>query len=550
MKGFSTLIFLLGFGNFCFGQDYHFIQFADKDTTGYDSPTQFLSAKSLQRRAKQRIELNERDYPVNLNYLDSLETTGATLIYSSKWLNGALVLASDEQISSISNKSFIRQNTPIIQLYGGTRVQETQEECPAKNYASANSQVKMLGADSLHSLGFAGKGMTIAVFDDGFLNVDDIPAFDSLMENHLMGTYNIVEANSDVFSSGNKSHGTNVLSTMATYLEGEIIGLAYDADYYLFVTEDSKNESPVEELNWLIAAEKADSLGVDIINSSLGYFDFNDEIHVLSYSDLDGDKAIITQAADFAASVGILVVNSAGNEGNNSWGKIAAPADADSILAVGSVGLDGNIASFSSEGPSADGRIKPDIMALGRSVAIVNSSGNLTIGSGTSYSAPIMAGFAACLWQAYPNLNNMELIEKIRQSGDLANSPNNEYGYGIPNFARFASLAGNPNEQNAFCNSNPETPTALKTDLLAQIAIFPNPVSNNQIQISFPSQMLGKQVQIRLTDLIGKTMLREEISVGKELKNLNLGKRKLESGIYILTMISEKQERGFKILIE
>ncbi len=198
------------------------------------------------------------------------------MIYATKWLNGTLIFASDEQLSNILDKEFVRKNTPIIQLYGGTRVQGIAEKCPTKEYASSKSQVEMLGADSLHGLGYAGRGISIAVFDDGFLNVDKIPAFDMLMENHLAGTYNIVNPESDVFSSGNKSHGTSVLSTMAAYLKNEILGTAYDADYYLFITENPDEESPVEELNWLVAAEKADSLGVDIINSSLGYYDFYD----------------------------------------------------------------------------------------------------------------------------------------------------------------------------------------------------------------------------------------------------------------------------------
>ncbi|MFT5617200.1 MAG: serine protease AprX [Arenicella sp.] len=548
MKTLLILILSFGFFGLSFGQEYHFVQFSGKDTTGFDSPTEFLSAKSLARRSRQGIELNERDYPVNQNYLDSITATGAELVYATKWLNGALVLAFEEQLSVILKKDFVRRNTPIIQLYGGTRVQEIAESCPAKEYASSKSQVEMLGADSLHGLGYAGNGISIAVFDDGFLNVDKISAFNFLMQNHLGGTYNIVNPESDVFSSGNRSHGTVVLSAMAAYLENEIVGTAYDADYYLFITENSAEESPVEELNWLVAAEKADSLGIDIINSSLGYYDFDDVNLALSYSDLDGDKAIITQAADFAASTGMLVVTSAGNEGAISWQKIIAPADADSVLAVGAVAPDGNKMSFSSEGPTADGRIKPNVMAQGGSVAVVNSNGNITKSSGTSFSTPIMAGFVACLWQAYPNLTNMELIDKLQKSGDLADQANNLYGYGIPDFGRFASLAGSPSVDNAYCNS--ELPTSLITESLNQITIFPNPILDNKIQISFPKELLGQELQISLVDLVGKTYSQENVLVQQAIESLEIRTRKLESGIYILTIITGTQEKTFRVLVE
>ncbi len=243
----------------------------------------------------------------------------------------------------------------------------------------------------------------------------------------------------------------------------------------------------------------------------------------------------------------MLVVTSAGNEGAISWRKIIAPADADSVLAVGSVNSDGNISAFSSVGPSADGRIKPNVVAQGSSAAIVNSSGNVSRSSGTSFSTPIMAGFVACLWQAYPDLTNMELIDKLQKSGDLADRVNNIYGYGIPNFERFAKLVGNPSVENAYCGS---MPTSLISESLNQVGVFPNPVSNNKIQISFPKELLGKELQISLVDLAGKICLQKRISVRQEIESLEIKGRKFQSGIYILKLIAGNQEKGFRILVE
>jgi hypothetical protein len=212
------------------------------------------------------------------------------------------------------------------------------------------------------------------------------------------------------------------------------------------------------------------------------------------------------------------------------------------------VAPDGNKMSFSSEGPTADGRIKPNVMAQGGSVAVVNSSGNITKSSGTSFSTPIMAGFVACLWQAYPNLTNMELIDKLQKSGDLADQANNLYGYGIPDFGRFASLAGSPSVDNAYCNS--ELPTSLITESLNQITIFPNPILDNKIQISFPKELLGQELQISLVDLVGKTYSQENVLVQQAIESLEIRTRKLESGIYILTIITGTQEKTFRVLVE
>jgi subtilisin family serine protease len=285
---------------------------------------------------------------------------------------------------------------------------------PAKNlrtqvldYGLSTNQVSMIGADIMHQQGFTGKGMSIAVFDSGFRNAHLLPAFRHVFtSNRILATYDFVNKEESVYEDD--EHGLRVFSAMAAYVPGQIIGTAYEAEYLLFRTEDASSEFRIEEINWLLAAEYADSAGVDVINSSLGYNYFSNPGMNYSRADMDGNTALVTRAADMAAATGMLVVVSAGNEGDDPWQTVAAPADADSVLSVGAVDRDGLYATFSSRGPTADGRIKPEVVAQGRGTVLSAASGNTVSSNGTSYSSPVLAGMATGFWQAYPHLTNME----------------------------------------------------------------------------------------------------------------------------------------------
>ena len=273
----------------------------------------------------------------------------------------------------------------------------------------------------------------VAVFDNGFFNADSIRFFKKAFnENRIHPMWNFVNKTNKVFNVG--GHGTNVLSCMASYIPDTMIGTAPNANYYLFVTEDNASESKLEEVNWAKAAEVADSIGIDVINSSLGYTDFDDVSTNYTYQDMDGKTTIISKAAEMASEKGILVVNSAGNEGEKSWHYISAPSDAKTVLCIGAVNATGILAGFSGRGPSADQRIKPDIVAKGASATVVNVNGEIGLSNGTSFSSPIMAGMAASLWQSNLTSTNLEIREAIIKSTDKLIYPNNNYGYGLPNF--------------------------------------------------------------------------------------------------------------------
>ncbi len=389
------------------------------------NPEEFLTQKAIERRINQGISIVENDLPVNPSYIQAVANTGATLLNVSKWFNSVTVFTEDPAVivainaltfvSSVDNiiNSTIEQEQNFIKSFFKN---ETVTELPVENtlkgissgksysYGSAFNQIEMLNGIALHELGFDGAGMTIAVLDAGFTNVDILAAFDSLwINNQILGYKDFADPlNPDIF--GSHSHGTNVLSTMGANLPGEMVGTAPKANFWLLRSEYAPTEFIIEELNWASAAEFADSVGVDIINSSLGYNTFNEPTYNHTYQDLDGNTAPATMAADLAASKGILVVNSAGNEGNNSWMYVNAPADGDSVFSIGAVDASGNYASFSSIGPTYDGRIRPNVVAQGQSSAIISSfSGNVVTGSGTSFSSPITAGMVACLWQAHPD---------------------------------------------------------------------------------------------------------------------------------------------------
>ncbi len=437
--------------------DKYWVRFTDKDNSPYsiENPEAFLSQQAIDRRNAQGIPVVENDLPVNPSYISAVVNTGATLLNISKWFNSITVFTDNQEVINaidalpfvlsvdIAGKSPGPGKETVKPFFDNETITEIPEEDLFEgntsgrgyDYGQAWNQINMLNGIALHDLGFDGAGMTIAVLDAGFTNANTLSAFDSLWTNNqILGYKDFVNPLApNIF--GSHTHGTSVLSTMGANLPGQMVGTAPRANYWLLRSEDGGSEYLIEELNWVSAAEFADSVGVDIINSSLGYTTFDDPSQNHTYQDMDGNTTPITIGADLAASKGILVVNSAGNSGNGSWQYIGAPADGDSVFSIGAVDANGNYASFSSTGPTYDGRIKPDVVAQGSGSTVINAwSGNVATGSGTSFSSPITAGMVACLWQANPGRRNTEVMEAIRQSASLANNPDMLLGWGIPDY--------------------------------------------------------------------------------------------------------------------
>lgn len=425
--------------------DVFFVQLSDKIDNPYSvfHPQDFLSYRAIERRTFQNIEIDERDLPVNTQYVSKIESMGATVLHKSKWLNAISVYIPDSlNRNKIKDLAFVRDFFAL-----GVRREPKEaklldpfpHEVYKKGdnyYGNSLNQIAMLSGHILHSMGLEGQGKQVAIFDGGFTGVYRMPAFDSLFSsNRILGTRDFVEGDEFVYEASN--HGTQVLSCMAANLPYLVVGTAPGASYYLFKTEDVRSEFKIEEFNWVAAAEFADSLGVDIINSSLGYTTFNDTFMNYSYNDLNGLTSICSRGADIAVEKGMLVVNSAGNEGDGSWRYIGTPADGINVISVGAVRGNGSKAGFSSFGPTPDGRIKPNVSAQGSRAVVAGMNGySVTTTDGTSFSSPIMAGMVTTLWSAFPQKTNWEIKDAIEAAGSQSTKPDSALGYGIPDFFR------------------------------------------------------------------------------------------------------------------
>ncbi|ELR72554.1 putative exported serine protease, subtilase family protein [Fulvivirga imtechensis AK7] len=446
--------------------------------------------------------------------MDGVESTGAEVYYTTRWLNGALIQADESLIEAIEALGYVDSVVyvaPGVRLTKNSRKWEAFEESPP---AQTSTQLQMLGVDALHGEGYHGEGVTVAFFDGGFVGVNNVTAFQHIFfDNRMKYAFNLVENSQDVFKSSN--HGTKVFSATAGLMAGQFTGTAYGADFMLFITEDAASEYRIEEYNWLIAAEKADSAGVDIISSSVGYFDFDDPSMNYSYEDMDGKTTIVAQAAKMASERGILIVASAGNEGNKSWRYITTPADVESILAVGSVNSTGEVSSFSSRGPTADGRVKPDVMALGSGTTVINESGMISKGTGTSFAAPLITGLAAGIWQAYPELTNYELMDLIKSIGSHADIPDNSYGHGIPDYTLLAT----------------PDPGSLS------FSVFPNPVAIEDLKIKSCCRQ-ETTAEARVIDATGKVVKHLLFNFARNQNQHRLYVDDLRQGLYLLVLRS------------
>jgi len=546
MKKLLLFLFTFSFCTACFAQlsDYrYFIRFTDKNNSPYSiaNPAAYLSSKALQRRGRQNIPVDNLDLPVNPQYLDSLVAHGAMLFNTSKWFNGVTVSVPDSAtLNAITALPFVQNSSQVYrkremihrnkfetienlhpEAHRISQVASTQ----SYSYGLGYNQIHLMKGEFLHDLGYHGEGMVISLLDAGFYLADQFPVFDSLFaDGRVLGTWDFVNNESSVYEDD--AHGEAVLSCIASNMPDSLIGTAPEASFYLLRSEDGAHENIIEEYNWATAAEYADSAGTDVISSSLGYTTFDDVIFQgdtlpnasnHTYNDMNGHTCPSSIAADIAVSRGILVLTSAGNSGDGWWHYISAPSDGDSVLCIGGVGPEGFHASFSSYGPSSDGDVKPNVAAQGAYTTVEGGDGFVTIyGFGTSFSCPVLAGSATCLWQAHPTATAMEIHDAIQESANYAQSPNDSLGYGIPNFQLAHQLLGVTSYQ-LFAN-----------DLI----IYPNPVKD-EVRFLLKSMKQGK-MNAELYDVAGKKIMGEEMFTDGIHSNVFSGSEDLSTGVYIM----------------
>ncbi len=423
---------------------WYWVTFRDKACTTYsiDRPKAFLSEASLARRKRFGISVDSSDLPVPASYLDSLRAMGGKVQHTSRWFNSATVLLPSGSIAAVLQASFVDTLRLVAPLEKDKKKARTRR-VKARSLPRAKKDVlgysgaamRMLRGDTLFQLGFRGEGMRIAVFDAGFSYLYDHPAFDSLLaRGQLLATRDFIRGQDRVdFSS---THGSQVLALLAADIPGRLLGSAPRAGYALMRTENTTSEFPLEECHWIAAIEWADSLGIDLVNASLSYQGFSRRSLNYPRDAFDGRTALSSRASTYARSKGMLVVVSAGNNGLIWHERVGAPADCPDALTVGAVDLQGEVAGFSSSGPTSDGRIKPDLVAPGKNVYVPAFPGRaIHTLSGTSFAAPLLAGLVACLWQAFPEVPPEEIVKALTSTASLAKTPERKAGYGIPDFA-------------------------------------------------------------------------------------------------------------------
>ena len=521
-----------------FSQEDAWVYFKDKPGAQayFDSPLTMLSQRALDRRSNQGIALDSKDVPIHQPYIYQVAaSTGITVKAKSKWFNCLHVRGTQVDITALTSLYFVEKvefanrsisvNKISAPKQGKTKpVNKTVQATTNFNYGNSANQIQMLNGHLLHQSNYTGSGKIIAVMDGGFPGVDTAAAFARLRTNNqILGGYDFVNRSTNFYTG--ISHGTSVLSLMGGYVDNVLVGTAPDASYYLFITEDGPNESPLELSNWVEAAEEADYFGVDIINTSLGYTTFDNPNYNFTYNDMNGVTAFISKGVDMAFSRGMICVVSAGNEGNDDWHYISAPADAVNALTIGAVKADETYAVFSSQGPTFDGRVKPDVTAQGQNPYVSDATGNITnTGSGTSYSGPIVAGMVACLWQALPTKTNQQIKQLITQSADRYASPTVQYGYGIPDFnlavANGLSVA-------SFSNKD--------------FVVFPNPATNS---ISVVLSEGFNSANIVLYTVLGQKVLEEKITT----QSSDISIKSLDKGTYLYKIDSNGFSKSGKIV--
>lgn len=460
-----SVLLILVYGTVTAQFTRYIVRFKNKGNASFTlaNPSAYLSQRAIDRRTRYNILYDSTDLPVTPAYITQLRNVpNVTVLNVSKWLNAASIETTDANaITTISGFSFVSSVNglaakPATEGRGSRNKFALEEDIiplpvsSAKgegvmgdffNYGSNSyNEIHLHNGEFLHNIGMRGQGMQLAVLDGGFMNYTSLKAFDSANANgQILGTWDFVNRESSVVED--HPHGMQCLSTIAANIPGEFVGKAPKASFYLFRTEDVASEYPIEELNWVCGAERADSSGVEVISSSLGYYDFDNATFNYTYANMDGNTTMAVKGADLAAKKGILVFNSVGNEGGNAWNFLVTPSDGDSVVAVGAVSAAGNVGAFSSYGPSADGQIKPDMASVGVAALVQTTSNTVGASNGTSFACPNMAGLGTILWQAFPEFSNMKIIQALKQAGNKFNVPDNRTGFGIPNMKlAFANL--------------------------------------------------------------------------------------------------------------
>lgn len=428
------------------GQNYEYkfrLTLKDKGQSAFsvDRPLDFLSQKAIDRRTKQGYKIDESDLPISNDYIKAIEDAGGIIVAKSKWNKSVAVHCTDslmidkfKALPFVENVLFAWRAEPR-----NTNKVDTVAFYPTKQeiifgnyYGKADTNIKLHNGQYLHEAGFKGKGIEIAVIDAGFNHLPKIEMLDNI---EVKGAKGFVYQNTDLYSNANQ-HGLNVLSCIATNKPNQYVGTAPEASFWLLGSEDSRSEFPIEEDYWAAAIEYADSIGVDVVNTSLGYNKFDEPAKSYTHQDLNGRTALISIVANKAVDKGIFVVGSAGNSGDSEWSKITMPGDAINMLTVGAIKSDSTMAKFSSRGMTADLRVKPDVVTLGVNASVVNDKGLVRPSNGTSFSSPIMCGMVACLWQALPTLTNKELLNIIRETASKYEKFDENYGFGIPDMKK------------------------------------------------------------------------------------------------------------------
>ena len=546
MRKLSFLLLFLAVTMFAQAQiatDIYWVQFTDKDNSPYsiDNPEAYLSPRALQRRANLGIAIDEYDIPVNPQYLQAVADCGAELLNPSKWLNGVSVHVTDPAvIEAINALGFVEvvRNCP-----NDPNAQEMKERWMADEmravegsrgfrgyYGGAEAQATQLKVDVLHEQGYDGTGIVVAILDGGFIGTENHACFDNMREEgRLLGTRDFVYGSTSVYTQS--THGTSCLSTMAAYVPNQMVGTAPKASYYLLHTEDGPNENIVEEYNWVSGAEYADSLGVDVCSTSLGYIGFDMSQWDHPFEHFDGHTAPMTIGAEIAASRGMICMNAASNEGDGVC-TLGIPADAEHILTVGAVDENGYRANFSSVGPTYDGRIKPDVMAMGEGTYVASGDGGwwpYYNGNGTSFATPVLAGAVACLRQARPYASVQEICDVIRSCGNRADNPDSKYGYGIPDFSQALELL------------HVEEAPAQNNNL---INVYPNP-SQGEMHVVLNE---GAKAELTIFDFMGRQLYTYSFN-GLNHTTLETYLNTLGSGIYFIKAVSELGNQTLKLVI-
>ena len=530
-------LFILGVVNLGFAQiEDAWVYFKNKPsaTTFLANPLSMLTQRALDRRMAQNISLDITDVPVEQSYITQIAaTTGITVMAKSRWMNALHIRGTQTNIQALTNLSFVNHITfANHSLNPGGRVSQNNKISSVNkqfetqviyNYGDSQNQIEMLNGHLLHQQNYTGQGKVIAVLDSGFLGVNTAIPFQNLITNNqILGGYNFPDQNTNYFSRHN--HGSNVLSTMGGFAEGQLVGTAPSAQYYLFITEDINSENPVEESYWVEGAELADYYGADVINSSLGYFGYDNPNYSHDYNDMIGNKTFSSRGANMAFNKGIVVVISAGNSGASNEPHISTPADAIGALTIGAVNSVEQYATFSSIGPSYDGRVKPDVCAKGLGTTVCSPTGTIYNSSGTSFSSPVIAGMVATFWSAVPNLTAQQVVQFIKQSSDNYSNPTIQKGYGIPDFQLALTAALN---MEIIVDEEPK-----------YFTVYPNPTADLMF---LHLEDASEKGTIEISNTLGQKVAEKEFEGSY---NAFIDLEDLPKGIYYYRYLSTKEHVG------